>query len=51
MSFHAFGRDAVNVDELVIVEIDEVPIDVEHVGKTSRKPCAEVDAASAEDRR
>ena len=45
---HALGRDAVDVDQLVVVAIDEVALHVEHVGESAGESRAEVDAGAPE---
>ena len=45
---HAFGRDPVDVDQVVIVAVDEVALHVEHVGKAAGEPGAEIHAGAPE---
>src|SRR6202521_2071494 len=40
---HGLGVNAADVDELVVVAIDEVALQVQHVGKATGEPGAEVD--------
>ena len=40
-------RDALDVDQLVVVAVDEVAIQVEHVGEAAREARAEVEAGAA----
>ena len=46
--FHALRRDAVDVDQLVVVAVDEVAIEIEHVGEAAGEARAEVEAGAAE---
>src|SRR6201999_1804152 len=39
---HAFRGNAVDVDEIVVVAVDEIPLHVQHITKTAGKSCAEV---------
>src|SRR5690606_37553640 len=48
LAIHAFGREAMDVDEFVVVAIHEIPIHVEDVGEAAGEACAEVDAGPAE---
>src|SRR5882757_8809372 len=41
MRAHAFGRDAVDVDQFVVVAVDEVAFHVEHIGKSAGEAGAE----------
>ena len=43
---HAFRGYAVNVDQLVVVAIDEVPLHVEHVGEAAGESRAEIHAGA-----
>src|SRR5665213_153112 len=45
---HALVGEAVNVDELVVVAIDEAALHVEHVGKAAGEAGAEVQAGAAQ---
>src|ERR1700735_1786076 len=45
---HAFGRDAMNIDQVMIVAIDEIPFHVEHVSKTAGEAGAEIYARGAQ---
>src|SRR3546814_12227584 len=45
---HAFRRQPVQVDQLVVVAIHEIAIHVEHVGKATGDASAEVQAGAAE---
>jgi hypothetical protein len=48
MSAHAFGRDAVNVDQFMIVAVDEIALHVEHVGESAGESGAEVHSRAPE---
>src|SRR3984885_5691080 len=41
MRTHAFGRDAMNIDQVMIVAIDEIPLQVVHVSKSAGEAGAE----------
>ena len=43
-----FRRDAMDVDQLVVVAVDEIAIQVEHVGEAAGEAGAEVEAGAAE---
>ena len=45
---HALRRDAVDVDQLVVVAVDEVAVEVEHIGEAAGEAGAEVQAGAAE---
>ena len=45
---HGLGMDAADVDELVVVAVDEVALEVEHVGEAAGEAGAEVEAGAAE---
>src|SRR6478735_9161367 len=48
MILHAFERDAVDVDQLVVVAIDELAFLIEHIGKAAGHARAEIHAGAAE---
>src|SRR5580658_6122654 len=48
VSAHALRRDAVNVDQLVVVAIHEIALEVEHVGESAREAGAKIDARATE---
>ena len=45
---HGFGVDAADVDELVVVAVDEIALQVQHVGEAAGEAGAEIDAGAAE---
>src|SRR4029077_12202976 len=45
---HRLGVYAADVDELVVVAVDEIALQVEHVGEASGEPGAEVDPGTSE---
>ena len=47
---HALGRDPHDVDQLMVVAIDEIAIQVQHVGQAAGHAGAEVQAGAAEHR-
>src|ERR1017187_8437681 len=49
MDSHAFGRDPVNIDQLMVVAIDEIALHVEHVGESSGEAGPEIDPGATED--
>ena len=48
VGLHGFGVDAADVDQLVVVAIDEVALQVEHIGEAAGEAGAEVDAGAPE---
>ncbi len=48
MRLHGLRGNAMDVDQLVVVAIDEIPVQVEHVGEAAGQAGAEVDAGAAE---
>src|SRR4051812_11636853 len=48
MIFHAFERDAMDVDELVVVAVDELALQIQHVSKAAGHARAEIEPAAAE---
>src|SRR6185312_2626454 len=45
---HGFRVDAADVDELVVVAVDEIALQVQHVGEAAGEAGAKVDAGAAE---
>ena len=47
MRLHGFGVNAADVNELVVVAVDKVALEVEHIGKSSGEACAEIHPGAA----
>src|SRR5882757_4523442 len=48
MGLHRLRVDAADVDELVVIAIDEIALEVEHIGEAAGKASSEVDAGTPE---